>query len=200
VKDMYRIVVRWTELAPRVLRIHDHLFAGTKVSAVRAWLSVGSPQRCRLSFTHNRSLCRVRIAITEMYGLIFATHQLHLPFTLVKSFVLSETASRIREGWEYVDQLRDEEVCQPLSQIKKPLPVTLHYCERYGVWNCCAGCENDAINAHHSLRVRSCVLRLLVTCWVEYVQPAGLVSIEVALPFPHAHLVPSRSSSSQSIE
>lgn len=87
-----------------------------------------------------------------MYGLIFATHQLNLPFTLVKSFVLSETASRIREGWEYIDQLSDEEVCQPLSLIKKPLPVTLHYCERYAERNCYAGCTDDVIDAHHLSR------------------------------------------------
>ena len=28
-RDMYRLAVRWTELAPQVLRVHDHLFAGT---------------------------------------------------------------------------------------------------------------------------------------------------------------------------
>jgi hypothetical protein len=31
VRDMYRLAVRWTELAPQVLRVHDHLFAGKYV-------------------------------------------------------------------------------------------------------------------------------------------------------------------------
>jgi hypothetical protein len=72
----------------------------------------------------------------EMYGLIFAAVQLELPFTLVRSFVVSETASKVREGWAYVDRLSDQQVCQPLSQISAPLPVTMHYCERYVVLDC----------------------------------------------------------------
>jgi hypothetical protein len=32
-RDMYRLAVRWTELAPQVLRVHDHLFAGTQKRA-----------------------------------------------------------------------------------------------------------------------------------------------------------------------
>jgi peptidyl serine alpha-galactosyltransferase len=134
VKDMYQIVVRWTELAPRVLRMHDHLFAGTRVVSVSHTVFVAF-------ITHPRLVVSELPLLIEMYGFIFATHQLNLPFTLVKSFVLSETASRIREGWEYIDQIKDEEVCQSVSLIKLPLPVTLHYCERYAVQNFCTRFE-----------------------------------------------------------
>jgi len=57
VADMYKIAVRWTEYAPRVLDIYPHLFA-------------------------------------EMFGFIHATVQLQLPFTLIKSIVVSTTESK----------------------------------------------------------------------------------------------------------
>jgi hypothetical protein len=96
-----------------------------------------------------------------MYGLIFAAVQLELPFTLVRSFVVSETASKVREGWAYVDRLRDDQVCQPLSEIDDPLPVTLHYCERYVVLS----------REKHIERVltRSVAFFLSVTCSAGYV-------------------------------
>lgn len=49
---MFRIAVRWSEYAPRVVTVHPELFA-------------------------------------EMYGFIYATVELKLPFTLVKSIVVS---------------------------------------------------------------------------------------------------------------
>ena len=54
--DMYKIAVRWTEYAPRVVHVHPELFA-------------------------------------EMYGFIFATIDLKLPFTLIKSIVVSLTTT-----------------------------------------------------------------------------------------------------------
>lgn len=195
VRDMYRIVVLWTELAPRVLRMHDHLFAGTRV-CLRC-MPLFSSQEYQVSFVTHRCLRRARVASTEMYGLIFAAHQLNLPFTLVKSFVVSETASRIREGWEYIDQLRDEDVCQPLSLISKPLPVTLHYCERYAKQNCCTGCEAVTINAHHCRSFRHCHVRA-ATCSGAYVRTDCHVSIDV-VPTPSSP-ISCRSSSSQSTE
>jgi hypothetical protein len=57
VGDMYKIAVRWTEYAPRVLDVFPKLFA-------------------------------------EMFGFIIATVQLELPFTLIKSIVVSETETR----------------------------------------------------------------------------------------------------------
>ena len=65
----------------------------------------------------------------EMYGLIFATVYLQLPFTMVRSIVVSTTTTRDREGWEFVDNLTDEQICQPTSLGVKA-PIALHYCKR----------------------------------------------------------------------
>jgi len=98
VKDMYRIAVRWTEYAPRVLDVFPHIFA-------------------------------------EMYGIVIATHQLNLPFTFLKSIVVSTTTSEDREGWPFIDALPDDEVCpspaNSSSNTTSPLPIGLHYCQRY---------------------------------------------------------------------
>lgn len=68
----------------------------------------------------------------EMQGFIWATYKLNLPHTLIKSLVVSNPTAPHREGWSYVDNLPDDEVCVP-SIKKKRLPVGLHYCKRYAL-------------------------------------------------------------------
>jgi hypothetical protein len=133
-----------------------------------------------------------------MYGLIFATHQLNLPFTLVKSFVLSETASWIREGWEYIDQIKDDEVCQSVSLIKQPLPVTLHYCERYAAQNFAHGLRFVAINAH-PLSLHSALRPAIARYMLGRVR-SDCLSIEVVPNQSFPALTSCASSSSRSIE
>jgi len=66
------------------------------------------------------------------YALIIGNVQLNLPHTLVKSIVVSSTASTDREGWDYVDNLPDKEVCDVDSWSRNPrMPIVLHYCGRY---------------------------------------------------------------------
>ncbi|GAX14325.1 hypothetical protein FisN_1Hh525 [Fistulifera solaris] len=65
----------------------------------------------------------------EMVGLIIATVQLELPFTFIRSLVVSTTESVDREGWSYIDALPDDQVCRPAASAR--LPVGLHYCKRY---------------------------------------------------------------------
>jgi hypothetical protein len=67
----------------------------------------------------------------EMFGYIFATTQLNLPHTLLKSLVVSTTETPNREGWSYVDALPEDKVCLPSTTQGLPLPVGLHYCKRY---------------------------------------------------------------------
>lgn len=68
----------------------------------------------------------------EMYGLIIAAVQLKLPHTLVKSIVVSTTTSDNREGWEFVDDLPDSELCNVGEWSKNErMPIVLHYCKRY---------------------------------------------------------------------
>ena len=77
----------------------------------------------------------------EMFGYCFATAQLRLPHTLVKSLVLSTTMTNDREGWPLVDQYQ-EPVCpfpdnnnnnNNKKEPHQPLPTILHYCKRYMV-------------------------------------------------------------------
>lgn len=88
---MYRIAVKWTEYAPRVVDVYPELFA-------------------------------------EMFGFIYATVELKLPFTLIKSIVVSVTTTPNREGWKFIDDLKEEEACDPPSSAR--LPIGLHYCKR----------------------------------------------------------------------
>ena len=78
----------------------------------------------------------------EMFGYIFATTQLQLPHTLIKSLVVSTTETSNREGWKYIDTaLSDDQVCASLHRGRftptqditssTQLPVALHYCKRY---------------------------------------------------------------------
>ena len=70
----------------------------------------------------------------EMYGFIIACVQLKLPFTFIKSLVVSTTETPNREGWAYIDALPDDQVCAP-PYGKKELPIGLHYCKRYMLGN-----------------------------------------------------------------
>ena len=108
VSDMYRIVIIWTETAPRTLDVYPKLFA-------------------------------------EMYGFIWATVMLKLPFALTKSIVVSTTQSSSREGWAFVDAISEAEICEvPVKatsyHLDEPdsvapelptLTIGLHYCKRY---------------------------------------------------------------------
>jgi chorismate mutase len=65
-----------------------------------------------------------------MHGLIWAAVELNMPFALAKSFAVSETATRSREGWSHVDAMDVQDVCA-YKGSHPPLPVVLHYCKRY---------------------------------------------------------------------
>lgn len=67
----------------------------------------------------------------EMWGLIIAAVQLRMPFTFIPSLVVSNAEAVDREGWPYIDVLPDEDLCQPPASISSPLPIGLHYCQRY---------------------------------------------------------------------
>ena len=57
---------------------------------------------------------------------------LDLPHTLVKSIVVSWTDTSDREGWAFIDNLSDDEVCDVAAWSGIPrMPYILHYCKRY---------------------------------------------------------------------
>lgn len=116
---MYAIAVKWTQYAPRVLELQPDIFAGKNFvefivehldETVRDVLTSSNPA-------------------SEMAGFIIACLQLNLPFTFIKSLVISTTETNDREGWPYIDALTDDQVCAPSNQAR--LPVALHYCKRY---------------------------------------------------------------------
>jgi hypothetical protein len=65
----------------------------------------------------------------EMFGYCYASAHLELPHTMIKSIVVSTTTTTNREGWELVDAIPNDEVCNPPSTAN--LPFALHYCKRY---------------------------------------------------------------------
>ena len=66
---------------------------------------------------------------SEMFGFIHASVQANLPFTMLKSIVVSDTSTKTREAWSFIDALPDDQVCRPALDSK--LPIVLHYCKRY---------------------------------------------------------------------
>lgn len=72
------------------------------------------------------------LVLFHRYGLVIATVQLSLPHTLVKSIAVSTTTTQDREGWQFVDELPDDQVCNVDSWADNPkMPIVLHYCQRY---------------------------------------------------------------------
>jgi hypothetical protein len=69
-----------------------------------------------------------------MVGWIIASVQLKLPHSFVKSIVVSEVGLQKREGWAYVDRIPDDRICEtdgiPMPRTA-PMPIGLHYCQRY---------------------------------------------------------------------
>lgn len=68
-----------------------------------------------------------------MYGFILATIELKLPFTFLKSIVVSTTQTYDREGWEHVDKLAVDKLCE---DNYASMAIGLHYCKRYGLGDC----------------------------------------------------------------
>src|SRR3569623_2115039 len=105
--------------------------------SIPSCLQVSSTNRCPTedssSACTTHTNCHLLVCYTEMYGLIWATVQLKLPFTLVKSLVVSWTTVKEREGWAYIDALPESELC--VNTTSKAMPVGLHYCKRYMLGN-----------------------------------------------------------------
>ena len=79
-----------------------------------------------------KSLLLTLVSETEMAGIIHASVQLRLPFTLIRSLVVSTSERDDREAWPYIDNMADEMICSPnIAETTKRLPVILHYCQRY---------------------------------------------------------------------
>jgi peptidyl serine alpha-galactosyltransferase len=79
--------------------------------------------------------------LSEMYAYSTAAAHVELPHTLAYSFMLSNPDIE-EEGWEMVDELEPEQVCQHVSSDssnpedvawRETLPHILHYCQPYAL-------------------------------------------------------------------
>lgn len=74
----------------------------------------------------------------EMYGWSLGAAHVNLPHTLAESFMVSNTEISDGEGWQLIDQLKDDEVCNysTVKELEDKLPYTIHFCQNYwlGKW------------------------------------------------------------------
>lgn len=123
VRDMWSMVLLWQDYVPRVYSEYPKLFAEMYVFVLRC-LYYHDPT--------NRAVLISMIFSSFRFGLILAAATLDLPHTLVKSIVVSTTMTPYREGWLFVDNLSDDEVCDVQAWSHNPrMPIILHYCKRY---------------------------------------------------------------------
>jgi hypothetical protein len=70
--------------------------------------------------------------MNDQFAYCLAAAHLRLAHQIAASFMVSDTASGAQsEGWSYIDNLDDSEVCQ----VENPdnLPYVFHFCQRYAV-------------------------------------------------------------------
>ena len=151
VRDMYKITVRWTVWAPKVLEVYPQLFA-------------------------------------EMFGFILATVELKLPFTFIRSMVVSTTTSSDREGWPFIDALADDKICAPISEIDSPLPIGLHYCRRYLLGKVGSVVELILLSREYLIKLAEFSAKFVVFCsfyskwfWSKYRIKKNIMSCEKSL-------------------
>ncbi len=73
---------------------------------------------------HNMS----RAMMGEMYGWSLAAAHLKLPHILATSFMISATHVGSLEGWQLIDQLKDDELCEysTIREKEGKLPYVIH--------------------------------------------------------------------------
>lgn len=69
--------------------------------------------------------------LSEMYAFIIAAAHLKLPHTVLRSWMISNAQTSRNEGWDYFDNLHDDELCTAADPPRKWLPLTLHFCQMY---------------------------------------------------------------------
>lgn len=67
----------------------------------------------------------------EMYGYCQAAAHLELPHTISTSFMISDVLDPKQEGWDFLEGMGRDEVCQPVDPEK--LPFVFHFCQRYAL-------------------------------------------------------------------
>jgi len=69
----------------------------------------------------------------EMYGWSLGAAHMNLPHVLAESFMVSNTDTGNGEGWELIDALDQNEVCEysTMKEKEDKLPYVIHYCQNY---------------------------------------------------------------------
>lgn len=72
--------------------------------------------------------------LAEMYAMVLAAADLGLRPSRVDHLMVSNVDAR-GEGWPWVDALPMDQGCNPaiFNEARQPLPVFLHYCQRYEI-------------------------------------------------------------------
>jgi peptidyl serine alpha-galactosyltransferase len=70
--------------------------------------------------------------LAEMFAYCLAAAHLQLSHQTAVSFMVSDIGSGKAEGWNYIDQIPEDEICSR-SYSPDELPSVLHYCQRYGI-------------------------------------------------------------------
>ena len=111
-----------------------------------------------------------------MYGWSLGAAHVNLPHTLAESFMISNTEISDGEGWQLIDALTDDEVCE-YSTTKKyedKLPYTMHFCQNYWLGKWFIGkyrLDSDFLSCSTSLLMEP--PDNLATLYDFYIKPGG---------------------------
>ena len=71
--------------------------------------------------------------LAEMFAYCLGAAHQQLPHQTAQSFMISDIGAGKGEGWDYIDKIPDDEICDNFSI--DDVPNVLHYCQRYGMGN-----------------------------------------------------------------
>ena len=68
--------------------------------------------------------------LAEMFAYCLAAAHLGLSHQTAASFMISDVGAGNQEGWRYIDNMDDAQVCARQHDVEA-LPNVLHFCQRY---------------------------------------------------------------------
>jgi peptidyl serine alpha-galactosyltransferase len=71
--------------------------------------------------------------LAEMFAYCLGAAHQQLPHQTAQSFMISDIGAGKGEGWDYIDKIPDDEICDNFNI--DDVPNVLHYCQRYGMGN-----------------------------------------------------------------
>ena len=111
-----------------------------------------------------------------MYGWSLGAAHVNLPHTLAESFMVSNTDISEGEGWQLIDALDDNEVCEysTMKALEDKLPYTIHFCQNYWLGKWFIGkyrLDSDFLSCETSLLMEP--PDNLATLYDFYIKPGG---------------------------